>query len=196
MYNIERGGCVGVDESNHGRFPEIIVAAYSNNPEDQIISDLTKIRDKGNIEKIIGNRDFRYIIIHEVYSSMLNPEDLRVMAICEFIKFFKNNNLEDPLFIIDGMLNEKEHEQLDLILYPNFRPHMIIEPKADLHYPIVNIADHIANLIFKKYISQESIDKKLLEKIITPKIEDYVKFMQNVKKNKTRYFHHSPRLKK
>ena len=59
-------GWVGIDESNHGRSPEIYVAVFSIYPQDASpVIGLKKNRNKGNLDLILKERDFRFILIPE-----------------------------------------------------------------------------------------------------------------------------------
>jgi len=85
-------GYLGIDESNHGGNPEIIVAVHSVFPEDQKIAEefLSKKRKQIDLENIIGERDFRYISISASLKKdyMLTDRDIKAIAYSEMIKYY------------------------------------------------------------------------------------------------------------
>lgn len=183
-------GWVGIDESNHGRSPEIYVAVFSGYPQDaSSVIGLKKNRNKGNLDLILKERDFRFILIPKEYKKFLSPSDISVVSVVEFIKYFTKNKLEYQIkYLIDGEFKQSYLTKIDRILHPIRTPEIIIESKADVRYPVVNKADYIARLLHNKYSKEDDLPKYLFEKIITPRLEDYLDVISESKNEKQKLF--------
>jgi hypothetical protein len=169
------GGYLGIDESNHGRFPEIFVGAYSKNRKLlKEIGGLTKVRKKGE-KDFIKSKDYKYVLIPKEYTKLLHPGDLALVAMTELIKSY--DGLEKVL--IDGQMGDKRLEKLEKTIYP-LTPKIIAIPKGDSTCPIINTADHIAHILYTKYTNKRITkqSKLFLKHLITPKIEDYVSMFE------------------
>jgi glutaredoxin-related protein len=179
---MKKRGYLGIDESNHGRYPEIFVAVFSTNPADiKKRWNLEKKRNKGNIFSLLNGREFKHIRVTKDYGNFLDVNDISLIVFSEFIKFFKDN-LE--LVIIDGEMKKGSNiEKLERILYPNPIPKIKVIPKADTKYEIVNVADRIANLLYRHYYHFKNVrdSRKYFEYLITPKIEDYLGLFKDLK---------------
>ena len=122
-----------------------------------------------DISLFLENRDFRHILIPKEFANIFTIKDTRLIAYIELIKAFGNPSK----VIIDGEMLSKEIRRLRRYL-----PHHIsvsIEPKADIHYSLVNCADAIANHLFRYYTKKSSERKdRYLPNLIIPKKEDYI----------------------
>lgn len=171
------GGYLGLDESNHGRYPEVFVAVYSRYPQDIIYREkpMLKRRKKPSHLPQLGDREFRHILILREHRDILGTEgNVRVMVLAEFIKNFKG--LE--LVIVDGDPNSHEIESLHKVIAPSECPQILYTTRADVTYPIVNQADSVANHLFRYYKKSTREKKKYLKKLITPRIEDYCTLLE------------------
>ncbi|MBS3155580.1 hypothetical protein J4404_03745, partial [Candidatus Woesearchaeota archaeon] len=188
--NYMEKGWVGIDESNHGRYPEIYVAVFSQYPQDASpVIGLKKNRNKGNLDLILKERDFRFILIPKEYKNFLSPNDIAVVNVVEFIKYFTRNKPEYQIkYFIDGEFKQSYLNKIDRVLYPIRTPEIIIESKADVRYPVVNKADYIARLLHNKYNKESDLPKYLFEKIITPRLEDYLEVISESKNEKQKLF--------
>ena len=139
-----------MDESNHGKFPEIFVAVYSRNPHDLKEQKLIpKKRKKEDIENIVEWRDFKYLVISEPEGKLLGAKNTSLVAFSELIKAFS------PLekIIIDGEIRKPEMRELKKILYPTPYPTIHAVAKGDTKFKLVNMADQIANILHRHYYS-------------------------------------------
>ncbi|MBN1386594.1 hypothetical protein JW968_06515 [Candidatus Woesearchaeota archaeon] len=98
------------------------------------------------IPNILGpntNREFRYIEVDHDYKQRFGPHRIKVVAIGEFIREF--SGLELCLF--DGELQQVYRDELAKAVgsMPDFRS----EKGADVRYRLVNLADHIARMMYK-----------------------------------------------
>ena len=144
-------GYLGIDESNHGGNPEIIVAVHSVFPEDQKIAEefLSKKRKQIDLENIIGERDFRYISISASLKKdyMLTDRDIKAIAYSEMIKYYSGVS---GVFI-DGHIEKKTISRVKASVFPEKCPNIINGAKLDIKCPIVNIADSIANILVRYF---------------------------------------------
>jgi len=175
----ERGRFLGIDESNHCKSPEIYVAVFFTKKKD--IEDklhIEKSRKNKNICDILCGRDFRYIIIPREHKEILGSgTNIMTVVFTEFIKYFKDL---DSVFI-DGNVPFGVLINVENFLYPRSCPKLIGIPKADSKYPIVNIADRVANLLFRHHTQEGSKNKivgQYLEHLITPRLEDYANLIE------------------
>lgn len=184
---------VGMDESNHGRFPEIYVAVYSDYASDgKETKGLTK-KSKGNIETILKRREFRYILFSREHGNLICDKNRFLIAACEFINYFNEEKQnKDITFILDGEYRASRIRDIKELLETKEKPKIILEPKADLKYPVVNKADLIARILHRKYATAKRIRNHFPENIITPRIEDYLDLVSPYYEEKKDY--HNKRL--
>ena len=149
---MKKRGILGIDESNHGRFPDIFVGAYSNDPLDALMNlSLHKKRKNKEITSLLKGKDFRYLCMTKDYREYFEARDMRLIALSSLIKFY-HKDLESTISVIaDGEIRSSDMEKLEKIYYPSLPPEIQVIPKADVTYPIVNLADQIANLLHKDY---------------------------------------------
>ena len=157
---------LGIDESNHGKFPEIFVAVCSNykkdikrkNEEDM----LPKHRKDLNLENILKKRFFRHLLMPKNLGHKYDDREIKIIAFSTLINYF--NDLE--LVIIDGKGKDSTIREIENLLIFDNKPTIIFEPKGDRYYPIVNVADYVAHKLFKHYT------KKVLSKKEYSKYDD------------------------
>ncbi len=156
---------IGIDESNHGRFPEIYVAVLSKNSQD-IIEDVKskKRRNHDTIENILDGRDYRYLLVNEEDVDKLGSHAIKPIVISSLIYAF-SIDLINTKVIIDGEGNHCLSKDTAHIL--SKRTDQLILPgrftfasNADKLYPIVNKADEIAHVLFS-YFRKFKLDKRL-----------------------------------
>lgn len=164
---------LGIDESNHGKYPEIFVGVYSENLEDLLETEgLGKIRRNSKLDSAIKkNQDFKYVVVPKEYAKILGRKNIPRVACAELIKSF--NGLDS--IIVDGDFPKIFKTDVRRIAYPIKAGNIKTIPKADITYPLVNSADHIANLLHRHYSHGKNIgNTNFLEKIVTLKVEDYL----------------------
>lgn len=170
--------CLGLDESNKGRFPEIYVGAFSSKKEyalEKVDPTLPKRRKSVKISEITEDLEYRYVLIPEEYKKFLHPSEISIIAFAELINYF------NPDFVmIDGELRQNQLKKLESLLSMKDNPSIIsICPKADTSYKLVNKADHLANILHKEYNNRRQQDfssknyGEIISNLITPKIEVY-----------------------
>ena len=168
-------GYLGIDESNHGREPEIFVAVHSSHKLDiEFHHSLGKHRKHSRINSVIGGIDFRSIVVLSQYKRNFSDSDMKIIVFSEFIKSF--GQLEKV--VIDGEVDDEILAGVEKAIYPIVVPQLISEPKADVSYPIVNIADQIANHLFRNYVKNRSVGKKFEKHMLLPRLNDY-RFLTN-----------------
>ena len=173
---LKQRGYLGIDESNHGRWPEIFVAVYSKFYQDIVEHEkqLSKIRRNGSsaVLPIVKNRTFRHILIPESYGRKVGGDGTSLVVISEFIKYF--GDVEEV--VIDGKPKLEGHmvENLERMVHPTKLPKVSFIVKGDTKFQLVNIADHVANLLHK-YYSKLKYNKgvKYSNYLIIPDFERY-----------------------
>jgi hypothetical protein len=166
---------VGLDESNHGRYPEIIVAISSLIPEDASISKM-QVRNRMSEEEIIKflsneQRNYVYIAARERELDTSNPiVEAAPYLVDKLVREAqkKNNNIDSIVIKLDGELRREDITQLSENLF-DLRAIRKIS-SADIHaypkskvvmydYPTILIAaDTLANLLFRKHSFTERIN--------------------------------------
>lgn len=149
----------GFDESNHGRIPEILVVAHSQNGEflEEHSVSLSKVRrgEEGLLALIAADIDYKFLAIptRELVKKFYT-RDNQGIAISEIIKSFDIPDISDSALYIDGTrrssISEVIYSQLLDLGFTN-RNKILCEPKADINYRIVNAADNIARVLFRIY---------------------------------------------
>ncbi|MBS3150571.1 hypothetical protein J4425_02085 [Candidatus Woesearchaeota archaeon] len=150
---IPKNVYIGIDESNHGKFPEVYVSVLSTNPEGIIPKRLQKIRSRVRLEKIIKElEDFKYTIVERNNSDYFEKNGVRAQAISTLLLNFEI--IPSRTFVyIDGE-DIKGVAQDILTIYNsksrlNFeRDHLIFAVGGDTIFPVVNDADRLAYKIF------------------------------------------------
>lgn len=169
---------LGIDESNHGRFPEIYVGVYSQFPQDinESTETLPKRRSNGNVFSELTGRQFKHLLIPEDYKKIYGPHNIRLIAYSELINAFSGDEFgELEKVIIDGPLREEDLRKLRLLLSltPNITPHITSDAQNDTKFEVVNLADRIANLLHRYYASSKSDSNLYVPYLITPDLRKY-----------------------
>ena len=142
-------GYLGIDESNHGRDPEIFVAVFSIREIDIIKSDnkISKIRNgKKGIQEILKERIFHYSQISKNDVKNLTNNQIKEIVFYHLIKSFSNEyNLNKV--IIDGELGSTSQRTIS----DKLGLEILVEPKADQYFHIVNLADQVANNLYRNH---------------------------------------------
>jgi len=170
---------LGVDESNHGKFPEIFAACISNKKNYAIEREFNKIRSsKKRRYKLLADLNYKHIIFTKDFGGIINSENYKTIAIGEFSRFYsKFHNLEKVF--MDGPLPHKQAEKVMEMLYGidkniEFRFGIALDKKIKL----VNQADNLANFLFRYYRdSPEENKTKYFDNILHPSIRDYERFL-------------------
>lgn len=144
---------LGIDESNHGKFPEVFAGVLSFDPRDSEFSEkkLGKKRNsRRSVEDWLSHRPFRYVKMtrHFKETNSLHSLDLMLLSSASLIKA---SSVDEPLnkVLIDGNLSSEMIEGLYRMIHP-LNPHIYASESGDQHYPVVNLADLTA---YKLYYS-------------------------------------------
>ena len=162
---------LGIDESNHGRIPEFYVGVNSENVNDILESNIKLEKKRGRItpNEIIGKRDFRFIRIEKDLIDDFGFNGSRIIAYSEFLIAYPHTK---TLFI-DGEFSDNSISKLEKIVGSIRMPEIEAIPKGDEKILLLNIADGIANFLYRSY--QKECFKKYKEKEISIELERYYK---------------------
>lgn len=139
-------GFLGIDESNHGRSPEVFVAVYSTIPNDIENSFFPKQREKKqDLDTILENREYIHILLNRDEIN-LPYEQRKIFIFSSLIKHYENmiNTV-----IIDGDLRERGLAEIENSL--TSKVNIVAKANADRTFNIVNIADAVAYNLYKFY---------------------------------------------
>jgi len=173
-----RGFYLGIDESNHGQFPEIITGCVSSKVEDieEKNEKIGKHRKKQSLETVIGKKPFSHVVAYQSDVDMIGGiYALKTVVYTELIK----NTLDVKLVLIDGKHPDAIFNAMEALLYPNRLPEIKRKQDGDQYWPLVNRADQIAYALFRYYgrgghpIQQSTYGKRLLQ----PNMEEYAEKM-------------------
>ena len=162
----------GVDESNHGKYPEVFVAVSSLHEVDAIYHEevLPKRRihckTESQLEKavkaMLGCRDFRFLLANKEHADYcedqcLGMNYLKISAMGQVVSALGLD--EKTKVIVDGYGTNKDMGDIRAIIKKNARDkkvspashYILFEHQGDQHFPIVNIADSIAYMLFRSY---------------------------------------------
>ncbi len=184
--------CLGIDESNNGRFPEIHAGVFTNHSPDWRKGEFCKHRRKTlSIDSVLRennlNRIYRHTLTPIEHTKVLGKESLVLVSIAELIRcFFEEDipieatggydNLEKVL--IDGNKDQYGRDKLKELIHP-YTPKIEFIPGGDKKYRIVNLADMTAYRLFRGYTTgSKSVDERLGATLLTPRLEDYVDFFR------------------
>ncbi len=169
-------GYLAIDESNHGKFPEVYVAAFSNNIDDISLKNrniIGKARCLDNIEKVVLNSSYKHLIVTSDMVEEFGIVPVRLAVTAELISKFWNINK----VLIDGYIQKSYLDELNK-LFPEIG--LRVEIKADQWYPLANIADQIAYYL-GKYYTTNLLDT--LKKSETPIVHLHNQYIQQIESN-------------
>jgi len=154
--SLEKNFYMGIDESNHGRFPEIFVAAFSRFPTDVLNKyPLSKIRNHKKLFGHFSKRDYTFLSIEENDFERVSKRDIHGIIISSLLLNELPPSFETLEIYIDGIISPEKKIRTKEIIYE----HMNIEksrltilsgPQLDRTYKLVNLADEMAHYIFRK----------------------------------------------
>jgi len=164
----EETAYIGIDESNHGRFPEIFVAVYSHFPSDALINFYARIKPPSLFARLT-KRDWRYLIVSETDYKNLGPHEIKVYAATSLVTALnpKENFLE---IFIDGELRRKEREEIQEttaktlnLTFPCVTVHQLVKNKGKKKKTnhITLLADSLANYLYRQKTLEELVSGKI-----------------------------------
>ena len=159
---------MGIDESNHGNLPEVFVATISNSYRELSYHgfNFQKLRYKSNqyetrINHILKNTNFNFSIF---------PSHLKQLqsyfSVVFLYEALKNVKPKEVIFDGNDGIITKNLENLLKNLFDNnegYKPKIILEPKADISYPLVNKADALSYHLYNIFRGIKP-NKKVLQK--------------------------------
>jgi hypothetical protein len=177
---VESRGYLGIDESNHGRFPEIFVAVYSEARSDIFRTEGLHRSRNGTLKvhEVLKGRPFKHILIPQEYKHILGEnytKKIKTIVLAEFISHFPNLGK----VLVDGEISESIISNLEKIL-GNDMCNIMCEAHADSRYELVNKADIVAHLLHQHYNHKECPNyEKYVEHLLTPRIEHYLPLLDD-----------------
>ncbi|MCF7799353.1 hypothetical protein K9M74_05620 [Candidatus Woesearchaeota archaeon] len=176
---------VGIDESNHGWFPEIFVGSYSPSTDNLVRGNFPKKRIKKrnqtkNYARKFANIPYVHTIFSETSKNIIGKVNIPVVAICELARYVNGVSPVDTIFV-DGELLLEQVETIERLIYDfNKSTKLHAEPRLDKKIRLVNEADNRANHFHHYYSSHP--DKgtrmdKYVDNLITPRLEAYKPYL-------------------
>ena len=163
---------VGFDESNHGKYPEIIVATFSR--DSSMILESTIPKQRNHPASFLENLSCDYTFL-------LNPTEWKesnysyLMANIVGCLIKPKINFNDTVrILIDGEIkhsSDKEMNHLkkniaDIAEIHKSRLSLKFGPDFDRTYPLVNLADEIAHYIFRKLTPEKIAENSHLVELL------------------------------
>ena len=181
----------GIDEQNHGKFPEIFACVVSNDPEDVVSGAFKKIRFKidrtvgtimPELGDFLGDREYRHTKVTEDDAGVFSGNGLRIINYSELLKQFDGVEV----VLVDGRLNSVVIEGVLKHIFP-LKPKIKGVDKISSvkhRYQAVNLADGVANFLYRGCYDPVYDDieaglkrpirvRDVLETRVTPKLEEY-----------------------
>ena len=178
---------LGIDESNHGRYPEIFVGVYSEIKKDSRKGEFPKIRRKiKSINSELSSngqiRDYMCVVIPVEYTEYLTREQLGLVAISHLISFYDNIYAHETLddVLIDGSKSLCEVDKIKEMISPH-SPKIRCVPNGDRIFKVTNYADLVAHALFKEYNSKKqnkNIEDIFNEHLLVPDLENYINYFK------------------
>jgi len=161
---------LGIDETNHGCWPEIYVGVGSMDPALGIRNDAFWNNGKHfhTIEEILAGDEYRIIKIDEAEQKRFSANGIKAIIIIELTKYFAPERE-----IFDGHVNNKIRGYAEIGLYPNELHEFIAQKRADKNIPVVIKADRIASILYKNYIKSGKNMEDHEDYILKPNFEEY-----------------------
>jgi len=142
----------GIDDSNHGNFPEIWAAVFSNNPEDILPRKYQGRRD--NLKLLTHNisfRDYRFLEVSREESERLEKSLLARVVVSLITDHRLHNHYNKLELVIDGRVTREDKKRMRESLR-GFQTGANIKgicKVGNYKYPkILAIADELAHHLF------------------------------------------------
>ncbi len=153
---------IGIDESNHGRFPEYFVAVSSQFESDalplRVLANKNRPKSKSGCWKVfsqVGNRGYTFLSAEEDdYSRISQRRFPGIITGSLLYKVFNQENINNLYIFFDGIWKRDQELYLRDYISESFsiernRILLTTGPDLDKKYKIVNLADRIAHTIFR-----------------------------------------------
>lgn len=175
---------VALEESNHGRALEIIVAVASENPADVEQYKIPQAKIRGGFQsafQILRGRPFKWGMVTKEQKKLLGDgasHKIKVIAYAELIRSFYRQGIEIENVLIDGDFSRSNQDLVSKIINP-LDVNLRAVRKGDTKYPLIRIADGVANKIYN-FLKKEKFSKKTNERLlmsnVTFKFENYLSY--------------------
>lgn len=168
---------IAIDESNHGRFPEIFVAAYSRADSDSFLDPralLPKCRNRHRERgSRLNGRDYRFIIADKTILDLTSEEALLGLVVSSFVGYAsERDELMTPFtLLIDGELTPAKMREIYRRLRDDIRIKenevvLISGGHLDQRNQLVNMADERAHALYRKPLDKiVDSDRRLILEI-------------------------------
>lgn len=161
---------VGVDESNHGRFPEVFVAAFSGLDKYSQKGSFSKVRRSHTLFKPSSEIEYSFLLASESDYQRISQRELLGVVVASLVKDQIPIDLNHLEILVDGEhLQDKRIFLRDLVSEVCCIDKKIISLKVgadfDQKYPLVNLADDIAHYLFRK-VSPEQLSQDVRQKTL------------------------------
>jgi hypothetical protein len=165
----------GIDESNHGRFPEVYAMVFSQIPQDilpyeQEIPKLRKkFKQKSQFKIFTSNsRDYSFLLVNQTDYQTIPKKFWTGTILASLLGENWGNSQKSLEVYIDGEINSSQKLNSKSIIEEicNLEKNQITinsGPNFDRIYPIVNLADQLAYQIYRKSLEQIAVDPKKRE---------------------------------
>ncbi len=147
---------VGIDESNHGKFPEVFVSVFSNLEKD--IEKQPYIPKSRNHNKLFGKfskRDYSFLLVSENDHKRIPKYEFMGVVTASLIKDKVGRDIENLLIYLDGEIGQTKQFFIKYLVSKTCnieikRIHVKSGAGMDTKYKIVNIADQMAHYLFRE----------------------------------------------
>lgn len=165
---------LGIDESNHGKFPEIFVGCFSFDTRSIIEKRLRKNHSRSIKRRNLRGFPYKHIIFTKDFKDIIDPKNYDLVAIGELTKFYNNSMGLEKVFMDGEIKNKKEEKIIEMLYHINKKIKFISKPKMDEKINLVNEADNLANLFYRYYAVNNGKNKtKYLGSLLQPNYKDY-----------------------
>jgi len=160
----------GIDESNHGRFPEIYVSAFHN--AKKLITEkemLPKIRHHKNTEDLLEKIDYSFVILRKDDLERLDKRQAQGFIISSLVyrKRRAARNIGLSVFIDGEVPTSNLIYAKDIVSSMCEIPKDCLDfyagPKLDKRLQLVNYADRFAHYFHGKSLRHLSEDRKMVD---------------------------------
>ncbi|MBN1275397.1 hypothetical protein JXA12_03835 [Candidatus Woesearchaeota archaeon] len=146
---------LGVDESNHGRYPEIFVGAFTTEKKYTREGHFEKQRD--------NNRDFCLPYLHLIFTKedakRIGKKNFQLIAIAELARYVNDLKQIEKIFV-DGDIPDVKMEALERAVHAiNKKTRVLGGAHLDEKLLLVNEADNRANALYRYYNRHKDITR-------------------------------------
>jgi len=139
----------GIDDSNHGQFPEIWAAVFSTNPEDIVLrGSHRRINNYKQLKLDVSSRAYSFLEVSREESERLGESLLARVAVSLITDYRLHNHFNKLELAIDGRVTREDKKRIRESLY-GFKNGANIKgicKVGNYKYPkILAIADELAH---------------------------------------------------